>query len=153
MYQGKKWGEVGDGMHNITRYGEKETDAYRRASLGVVWRNWHPGPLGFQVVADMFALAHIAALRSAIESIKSMTKSNGGVAKTADFDYFKRPIMANELPAPVYCKANVCKVEDAPGCLNLEEPTYGYHQVSIVPPDDALNPYKGKAQKYSMLHD
>ena len=43
------WGEVGDGVgHTTTRYGEAESDD-RKKSLGVFYRNWHPGPLGFQV--------------------------------------------------------------------------------------------------------
>ena len=33
------WGYVGDGYHNITRYGELEDDAVRRDSLGVVMRS------------------------------------------------------------------------------------------------------------------
>ena len=42
-------------------------DAERRDSLGVVWRNWHPGPLLFQTVADSLGarappLAPLAAL-------------------------------------------------------------------------------------------
>lgn len=40
------WGVVGDGYHNTTRYGELEEDEGRKESLGVVLRNWHPGPLG-----------------------------------------------------------------------------------------------------------
>ena len=43
------WGVVGDGYHDTTRYGEDEAED-RRASLGVLMRNWHPGPLGFQLV-------------------------------------------------------------------------------------------------------
>ena len=38
------WGIVGDGYHNTTRYGEDETED-RKASLGVLMRNWvslHP---------------------------------------------------------------------------------------------------------------
>ncbi|KAL7532064.1 hypothetical protein ACHAWF_006667 [Thalassiosira exigua] len=33
-------GHVGDGYHNVTRYGEDEEDEDRRTSLGVVMRNW-----------------------------------------------------------------------------------------------------------------
>ena len=54
MKKAPGWGEVGDGIHTTTRYGELETDA-RKKSLGVFYRNWHPGPLGFQVVADAIA--------------------------------------------------------------------------------------------------
>ena len=46
IYGGKVWGAVGDGRHNTTRYGEDPSvTEERRKSLGVVFRNWHPGPL------------------------------------------------------------------------------------------------------------
>jgi phage anti-repressor protein len=35
--------QVGDGFHNITRYGEGIEDENRKKSLGVVYWNWHPG--------------------------------------------------------------------------------------------------------------
>jgi hypothetical protein len=45
-YKGKVWGAVGDGMHKTTRYGESDDVLEaRKQSLGVVFRNWHPGPL------------------------------------------------------------------------------------------------------------
>lgn len=34
------WGQVGDGYHDTTRYGELEVDEARKTSLGVVMRNW-----------------------------------------------------------------------------------------------------------------
>ena len=34
------WKHQGDGYHNTTRYGENELDEARKASLGVVYRNW-----------------------------------------------------------------------------------------------------------------
>ncbi len=37
------WGVAGDGYHDTTRYGEEETDD-RKASLGVVFRNWVSSP-------------------------------------------------------------------------------------------------------------
>lgn len=49
-YRGKVWSAVGDNLHNTTREGDRlATNDPRRQSLGVVWRNWHPGPLLFQV--------------------------------------------------------------------------------------------------------
>lgn len=128
----------------MTRYGAHEKDPHRVESLGVVWRNWHPGPLGFQLVADLFGLMHIDALRVAIKLIKAMEQKKGGKVVVADFPFFKKPLMADELPKPVYCNPKLCQVDSAPGCLNLEEPTYGWHQVSIVPVDDTLSPYKGQ---------
>jgi len=45
-YAGKVWGAIGDGIHNTTRYGDDVlVTKKRRDSLGVVFRNWHPGPL------------------------------------------------------------------------------------------------------------
>lgn len=44
------WQKQGDGYHNTTRYGEElSDDDPRKVSLGTVYRNWHPGPLGFQI--------------------------------------------------------------------------------------------------------
>ena len=128
----------------MTRYGEGLKDKYRRESLGVVWRNWHPGPLGFQLVSDMFALMHMDSVLTAIDMIKAMEKTKGRAALVSDFSFFEKPIMADDLPPPVFCDPKLCKVEDPPGCLNLEKPTYGWHQVSIVPVDDKLSPYSGK---------
>jgi len=34
------WGHVGDGYHNVTRYGENESSTERNESLGTVMRNW-----------------------------------------------------------------------------------------------------------------
>jgi hypothetical protein len=40
-WQGQVWGEVGDGLHTTTRYGEHvNVTQSRRQSLGVMFRNW-----------------------------------------------------------------------------------------------------------------
>jgi len=147
-YTGKVWGQVGDGVHNITRYGAETPDLekHRKESLGVVWRNWHPGPLGFQLVADMFALLHIDALKVAIRSIALKAKEIDGatVVSIDDFSDFQVPLMADDLIQPLFADPEIGILESPPGCLNLEKPTYGYHQVSIVPPGDTLNPYAGQ---------
>ena len=90
------WGQIGDGYHNITRYGELETDPHRRDrlvmgifvvifqpilifnqsrfchrySLGVVMRNWHPGPMGFQLTSDAFTYVYTKALLQALDRIE-----------------------------------------------------------------------------------
>ena len=78
-YVGKKWGAVGDGTHLMTRYGDQAVPpplpatataaqiAARKKSLGVVFRNWHPGPLGFQVVADGLLYYYTAAMLRALD--------------------------------------------------------------------------------------
>jgi len=40
-WQGEKWAEVGNGIHQTTRYGElADVTQKRRESLGVMFRNW-----------------------------------------------------------------------------------------------------------------
>ncbi len=47
-----RWQHRGDGYHKRTRYGKDlPDDDPRKGSLGAVLRNWHPGPLGFQIAA------------------------------------------------------------------------------------------------------
>jgi len=72
------WKFQGDGYHNTTRYGEElpEGDA-RRDSLGTVYRNWHPGPLGFQVASDAFAYVYVTGLLMALDIIEE--DMNAGV--------------------------------------------------------------------------
>jgi hypothetical protein len=54
------WGYVGDGYHNMTRYGERETDDVRKNSLGVVMRNWVRYPLTFFCVIMACGLPNLA---------------------------------------------------------------------------------------------
>ena len=55
---------AGDTLHETTRYGmASNVSSTRQKSLGVVYRNWHPGPLGFQVIADSFAYFYEGAAR------------------------------------------------------------------------------------------
>ena len=67
-YKGKVWGEVGDGIHQTTRYGESANEA-RKSSLGVVFRNWHPGPLGLQYIADLTSFLLLRATVKALDEI------------------------------------------------------------------------------------
>ena len=67
------------GKHQMTRYGDQAVPpplpatataaqiAARKKSLGVVFRNWHPGPLGFQVVADGLLYYYTAAMLRALD--------------------------------------------------------------------------------------
>ena len=65
------WQVKGDGYHNTTRYGEELPDGDpRRESLGTVYRNWHPGPLGFQVASDAFAYVYTLGLMKALDIIQ-----------------------------------------------------------------------------------
>jgi len=114
----KKWGVVGDGMHNETRYG----------GSGVMWRNWHPGPLSFELLSNALAKTYVEALKLSLtqKSLFHMTK----MLSQADF------------PKPVFCDPKWCASEEPPGCVNYEQPTYGTPQIRIVTPEtDDLMPY------------
>ena len=58
-------------MHNTTRYGEAEKSP-RKESLGVIYRNWHPGPLGFQLLADSMTMLYTKAVLEGIEQVIAM---------------------------------------------------------------------------------
>lgn len=114
----KSWGTVGDGLHNATRYGGD----------GVVFRNWHPGPLGFQVIADALAKVYAEALLAAVSNHSAPSAPRLTLA---------------QLPTPIACDPKWCATEAPPGCLNLEEPTYGRPQVTVATPDnDPSFPYR-----------
>ena len=131
----KKWGDAGDGRHSTTRYGEaSDVSEERRKSLGVLWRNWHPGPLLFQAAADAIAYMYTKAFVMALKEI------DGGKV------WPKRPsrVQSSALPAPVDCNSAWCKVDGPPGCTMLEYPRFGSAQFAVVAPDSASNPYKSK---------
>jgi len=155
--KGEKFGEdtvfkgkhVGDGLHQTTRYGEgDDVDPQRRDGLGVVMRNWHPGPLGFQRISDGYAYVYTLALMRALDALmphmdsrKKWTIATQNVLDTPR-------VLKEDLPDPLHCEPRYCTVDAAPTCLNLELPTYGWWGASIVDPDDFLNPYKGQNQNW-----
>ena len=219
-WTGNTWGQVGDGMHTTTRYGEAgmaDKDAFAAkygfrttgssgsgsssdnsdndndlilfgfenntevrsrnsargalGSLGVMYRNWHPGPLGFQVAADAFAFYYTHALLRAVEMIEeviagadddhdrsssfsSSTGSSTSVSAAAletlvaEFPATPRPMPSagqpDAVPPPLYCKEDVCgsKVTDPPGCINFEKPTHGRAQIFVMDPESASNPMR-----------
>ena len=149
---GKEWGHVGNGRHSTTRYGEPSSSymtdlvarvgaaagAARTDSLGVVFRNWHPGPLGFQMVADGFAYYYAAALLRALDKVDAAKAAGGDAA--AMWPRVPPLLTGAELPVTVACEEEICDVEEPPGCYNFEDPTYGQPQIYIKPASDALNP-------------
>jgi hypothetical protein len=65
------WGNSGDCQHTTTRYGKTDEGGAREKSLGVLWRNWHPGPLGFQMVSDAFGYLYMDAMLRAFDLIEA----------------------------------------------------------------------------------
>uniref|UniRef100_A0A7S2EDB8 Uncharacterized protein n=1 Tax=Ditylum brightwellii TaxID=49249 RepID=A0A7S2EDB8_9STRA len=153
MFEGN---HVGDGFHNYTRYYDSSEPDERRDSLGVILRNWHPGPLGFQIISDALSYTYTKALLAALERIervmdpKTLQPTKNEEAPDAQW-WKERPIvLARDLTPhdPLVCDPKYCTVDEPPKCLNLELPTFGYWGASITPPEDDLNPWKGLPQNW-----
>jgi hypothetical protein len=146
------WGFVGDGYHNTTRYGELEEDEGRRESLGVVMRNWHPGPIGFQLIADAFSIVYSKAILIALDIIEDIIAE--GHDPNDIWSASKRKIVSKKsLPNPLHCDPEYCVVDEAPGCLNYELPTYGAWGPRVEDPNDELNPHKGEVQNWETWYE
>ncbi|KAL9182502.1 hypothetical protein ACHAXT_013154 [Thalassiosira profunda] len=141
------WQHTGDGYHNTTRYGEElPDDDPRKASLGVVYRNWHPGPLGFQVAADAFAYVYTTGLMVALDIIEKdlnagvdplkrwfQTERRLTVANPSKYlierELLKLPPLG-DMPEPLFCDPLYCST-DPPSCLNYEKPTFGTPGITV----------------------
>ena len=55
-------------FERVQMEGTRDAPAARRDELGVVYANWHPGPLGHQRLADALAYQYASALRLALRS-------------------------------------------------------------------------------------
>jgi hypothetical protein len=64
-----KFGFTGDGWHKVSRLGEKfPLGSCRRKSTSVLWRNWHGGPLLYQLISDAMGWTYVKALKEALRS-------------------------------------------------------------------------------------
>lgn len=146
------WGYSGDGYHETTRYGELEEDEARTTSLGVVMRNWHPGPMGFQLTSDAFTYTYTQALLKALDLIEA--DMNEGNDPRDTWSASERPILLKgDLPQPKFCEPEYCVVDEVPGCLNYELPTFGNWGARVEEQDGALNPYAGETQNWNVWHE
>lgn len=146
------WGYVGDGYHNTTRYGELEDNDARKETLGVVMRNWHPGPLGFQLTSDAFTYAYTHALLKALDLIEQDMDDGNDPRDT--WSAMERPLLLKgDLPEPQFCDPEYCVVDEPPGCLNYELPTFGIWGARVESPDDDLNPYANENQNWNVWHE
>jgi hypothetical protein len=151
------WQGHGDGYHNTTRYGEQlPDDDPRKQSLGVVYRNWHPGPLGFQIASDAFAYVYISGLLIALEIIEDDMDSGVDVFERWFHQHTgERRLMQStsthlaggqrqlhqlpppkSLPEPLFCDARYCSTPHPPSCLNYELPTFGPPGIKVHSVDD-----------------
>ncbi len=142
-WNGHENGHVGDGLHSFTRYAA-DYDAKRKSSTGVVYRNWHPGPLGFQMASDLMAYDILLGMQLAIRKIGVATKAGKDLAQI-----FPNPpplFDLSKLGSAIKCDPELCEVEYAPGCHNWETPTFAKPQIWPRPADDDMNPNKDLAR-------
>jgi len=141
------WGFMGDGYHNVTRYGANEPNQNRKDSLSVVMRNWHPGPLGFEFVSDTFAYLYSKAMLAALDLIEQHMNLGQDPRKV----WSKMGIPSKELlPEPKHCDPTYCVVDAVPECLNLEKPTYGLQGARVV---EGQNTRGGEIQNWKVWHE
>mmetsp|Transcript_18046 Transcript_18046/g.39308 ORF Transcript_18046/g.39308 Transcript_18046/m.39308 type:complete len:856 (+) Transcript_18046:95-2662(+) len=145
-------GFQGDGYHNVTRYGLKEENSNRRDSLGVVMRNWHPGPLGFEFVSDTFSYVYSKAMIEALDLIEAQMATGKDPRQT--WSSSQRTISPKEsLPEPKHCDPAYCVVDKVPGCLNFEKPTFGLQGAEVEDAEGSLNPHKGEVQDWKVWYE
>lgn len=147
VYKGREWGAVGDGLHTTTRYGEA-AEPQRKKSLGVVFRNWHAGPLGFQYVSDLSSYMLLRAFIVAVDRIADSAQPEQEWPQLPlDHPVLPEPSFTrkeNPLLYDVYTKLE----EEPPGCLTVQAKTFGKPIVSVSDKsDDSLNPYKNRVVK------
>ncbi|KAK3259483.1 hypothetical protein CYMTET_31521 [Cymbomonas tetramitiformis] len=140
------WGRVGDGKcHRHTREGEDAT----------IMQNWHPGPLGVQVMMDLYLYTYLKALEMAMEWIER----DGVQALKERFPLHERPSV--ELPSPKYCARDaneqhpMCRGEtdggwlSGPFCGTGQRPMWGAGgglQSWLVDPHNSSNPHQVTGQ-------
>jgi hypothetical protein len=150
-YKGKEWGAIGDGVHDTTRYGEgPDVSDTRKKSLGVVFRNWHPGPLGLQYVSDLTSYLFLRAMVQAVDNILAAPKN---AVKTwpqeplEDIAPLPTSLSFSEKENPELYKLAMLS-EEPPGCYTIQKRTYGKPQTVIADNRaDPLNPYRDQVRK------
>ena len=137
------WQHHGDGYHNTTRYGEElPDDDPRKESLGVVYRNWHPGPLGFQIASDAFAYVYVSGLLLALDTIEEDMDSGANIfERWFDTSVGRRDLVGQRqllqlpplenMPEPRFCDPVYCSTPHPPKCLNYELPTFGPSGINV----------------------
>ena len=100
--------------------------------------------MGFQLTSDAFAYLYTRAVLKAIDLIEQDISAGNDPRDT--WSATERPVlMARDLPEPKFCDPEYCVVDEAPGCLNYELPTFGFWGARVEDPADDLNPYGADA--------
>jgi hypothetical protein len=75
--QKRGWGAISNPPFDYTRIHNSQKSSKTNKD-GILYRNWRPGPLGHQIVADTFVMLHLKAMKRALEFI-SKSSSQGNV--------------------------------------------------------------------------
>jgi hypothetical protein len=171
-YPGKEWGVVGDGQHSTTRKGEALVgiDDEEVKSQGVVFRNWHPGPLGLQAVADASSYFYLRAFVDAVDRIVSAANDghdptqlwplhepdvvipypvHAGVSGRPLTDFIVATSKPNYIvlnkEAPSFNEAELftalLSMQTFPSCVSYESPIFGRQGLQAIPNGLRDNPY------------
>lgn len=165
-FLGKIWGQEGDGLHNTTRKGESLFNMINNEnfedvmdevhSQGVVFRNWHPGPLGLQAVADAFTYLYLRAFINAIDRIKQYQESDESIESLQKRFMKKDPAMEKDFqrnrPHPVHklTPINVMGEDAQAYRLNINR-DYFYSSGAFNPDSSLINNYKGNGVEAVLL--
>ena len=115
-----------------------------------MYRNWHPGPLGFQVASDAFAYVYTHGVLMALDIIeadmnsglnildrwfdsqhsKNIGKSSQNGRALVQRSLFQLP-PHEEMNKPLYCDPLICSINSPPSCLNYEKPTFGAAGIAV----------------------
>jgi len=127
-----------------TRKAVHMTNQARKDAQNIWMRNWHPGPLHNQLASDQMAYNYMRSLRMAIDKID---KEGGPMSSSAQKRWPRKPkrLVHLGLPAQIGCVfPELCNVDEAPGCVNFERPTFGQAQIFITPMNDEFNPHTSR---------
>jgi len=94
--------------------------------LGVVFRNWHPGPLLFQTTADALAYRYTAAMLLALDWIESESDP------LTRWPREPSRLAASDLPRPVACPREWCTAPSLPACAYFQQPAFGKSAVEVL---------------------
>lgn len=138
-YRKAAWGQIGDGLHNTTREGEAAgVSTERRDSLGTMFRNWHPGPLLAQTIADSLGRVFVAAMSRALDALE------GQSADAAARRWPRRPppLLGSALGKPLHCPAETCAADEPPYCSYFSKPSFGSGAARVLGPTEN-SPFAG----------
>ena len=107
--------------------------------------------MGFQLTSDAFTYVYTQAVLKALDLIeKDMNDGKDPREKWSASE--RKLLMKGDLPEPKLCDPEYCVVDEVPGCLNYELPTFGNWGPRVEDPLDDLNPYLGEKQNWEVWH-